>query len=459
MTTTTLDYSAPWTPLDELTEESTPDSAQFHASPITPHASPRCEVNPPVVVSALYGSLDSLIGGDHLAPVSSPALGEELLPDFTLQAKPAETTWQNDKPSPGGRTSEGAPFSEEDTAVWDALAPSSLSPELPGYHDNFQEIYSPDPPYDVADRPEDLASPGFRWEDPPEDALPGSADDSDLPWDLLLDLDETGQGTLSSSASVAATHSEAQGSWMQRPPSQPQAVNSASSSHSSLQLLPRTPSLPTAATAGPPAVIPRAFLAGFLLGVSMSSLHRGASGVRLHRTSTRRPNRLQEQRLSTPPEEDDDVVFVKSRRKRPLSADDSYPVKRLSRASYPVKRLKPSSRVNVLLTQVIRQFHDGDRVYDFDRVTHSWRDKHDHTVLPDVRFDEGGDYKTLTVKVHPGGLSGMPVFLSWDGEEGMFRGYDIAGADRLVGRHAVEKLMRNPCKSLEINWPDLDYSL
>ena len=53
----------------------------------------------------------------------------------------------------------------------------------------------------------------------------------------------------------------------------------------------------------------------------------------------------------------------------------------------------------------------------------------------------------------------MPVLLSWDDEEGMFRGYDTAGADRLVGRHVVEKLMGDPCKSLEVDWPDLEGSL
>lgn len=48
------------------------------------------------------------------------------------------------------------------------------------------------------------------------------------------------------------------------------------------------------------------------------------------------------------------------------------------------------------------------------------------------------------------------MLLLWDKEQGMFRGYDLAGADRLVGRHNVEKLMENPCKSLEIEWLDLD---
>ena len=69
----------------------------------------------------------------------------------------------------------------------------------------------------------------------------------------------------------------------------------------------------------------------------------------------------------------------------------------------------------------------------------------------DVRFDEFGDYKTLMVTVRPGGLSGMSVLLSWDEERSMFRGYDIAGADRLVGRPVVERLMENPCRSLEID--------
>ncbi len=98
-------------------------------------------------------------------------------------------------------------------------------------------------------------------------------------------------------------------------------------------------------------------------------------------------------------------------------------------------------------------------MYNFNRATESWQDKHDSTILPDIRFDEGGHYKTLKLKVHPGGLSGMPVLLSWDEEKGAFRGYDLAGADRLVRRRDVEKLMENRCKSLEIKWPDLDHLL
>lgn len=450
--TTTPNYPAPWAwiPLDELTKGSnfpnSDDSAQSCASPITPHASPGCEVNLPVVRESC-GSLDSPTGDEHFAPAANPALLEELIPDFSLQsqAKPVETTSQNDKPSPDGPASQGAPFGEEDTAIRDALP--SLFPELTESLDDPQETYSRGPSYDVVDRPEDLVFLDFQWTDPPMDALPSPAHDSDFPGEFLLDLDETGQGTPSSRASVAATHSETQGSWMQRPASQPQAaIDSASSSHSSLQLLPRTPSLPTAATAGPPPEILRALLAGVFVGIFMSSLPRGASGVSLQRTSSRRPNRLQEQRLSTPPKEDDDVVFVESRPKRSynLSAgasDDLYPVKR-----------PRSSRANVLLTQL--QFHDRDRAYTFNRATESWRNKHDGTILRDVRFD-----KTMKVEVRPGGLSGMPVLLSWDEEEGMFRGYDTAGADRLVGRHVVEKLMGNPCKSLEVDWPDLDGSL
>lgn len=280
------------------------------------------------------------------------------------------------------------------------------------------------------------------------DVLPSLADDSDLPWELV-DLDETDQGTPSSSASVPATHSEAQGSWMQRPASQPRAaINSASPSHSSPQLLPSTPS-----PAGPPSEVLPAPLACVLVDTSMSSLPNGASGVCLHRISSRAPNRLQAQRLSAPPE-DDDVIFVRSvqrKRHHNLSAgasDDSCPVKR-----------PRSSRVNVLLTQVTRHFHDEVRVYHFNRATQSWQDKHDDTVLPDVCFGEGGDYKTLTVKVHPGGLSGMPVFLSWDEEEGMFCGYDTEKIDRRVGRQVVEELIGNPGRSLKVCWPDLDDSL
>lgn len=87
-----------------------------------------------------------------------------------------------------------------------------LFSELTESLDSFQD--SCNPSYDL---PEDLASPDFQW-GLLMDVLPGLADNSSLLWELL-ELDETGQGP--PSASVGATHSEAQIPWTQRPASQP----------------------------------------------------------------------------------------------------------------------------------------------------------------------------------------------------------------------------------------------
>lgn len=526
----TTHYPAPWawTPSDELTD--TDDSlAQSCASPVTPHASPRGEVNPPVVVS----SLDSPTG--DFAP--GPSLLEDLL-DFShqFQAKPAQATSQKDKPSLGGPIYEGASFGGEDTAIRDA--PSLLFPELAESLDKF---HSCDLPFNGCYSP-DLGYPDFEWDDP-MDVLPGPADDSDLPWEFL-ELD--GQGPPRTSASIATTDSKAQSPWMQQPASQLQAAIHTASSNSSPELPPR--SQDQQEEAQPRAEADRSNLASdvsntdfsiesfssfmapvkpcsrasdshisFLAAaaenqqssskpkkhVSWAPLphevdydldspaptssfscaspgiisHRAAgpppgiltrlacismrtSGIGLYRSYSQQLSRFHEQRPSTPPEHDDDVIFVKSvSKKRPydLSAgasDDSYPAKR---PRSPAKHPRPA-RVPVLLTQVSRQFYDGERVYKFTRATGYWQDRDDDTLLPDVRFDNVGDLTTLTLKVHPYGLNGEPVFLSWDKGEGMFCGYDIGRAYRAVGKHDVEKLMENPCQSLEIDWPELDDS-
>lgn len=169
-------------------------------------------------------------------------------------------------------------------------------------------------------------------------------------------------------------------------------------------------------------------------------------------TSSAYPSYSQQgRRLLPPPEDDDEVIFVKSvprtpkNRKRPRDpSNDAYPTKR-ARAT--------SSKINVLATQMTWHFYDGDRTYVCDRKEKSWRDEQDGTCIL-VRFDE--DYKMLTLKVHPHGLSGMPVRLSWNEEEGMFCGYDVAGAHRLVPKDVVSQLIESPGESQEIEWPQVE---
>lgn len=85
-----------------------------------------------------------------------------------------------------------------------------------------------------------------------------------------------------------------------------------------------------------------------------------------------------------------------------------------------------------------------------------WQDKVDRTQLLDC-FENGEDFKTLELKVHPYGLCRMSVLLSWNEEMGMFGGYDAgAGGYRLVGKDLVKQLTKSPRKSQEIPWPDLN---
>ena len=88
-------------------------------------------------------------------------------------------------------------------------------------------------------------------------------------------------------------------------------------------------------------------------------------------------------------------------------------------------------------------------MYGFNRAMGSRQDKHDHTILPGVHFDELGNYKRLRLRVRLCRLSGMHVLLPWDKGKGMFRGY--VGDDRLVGKRAIEKLIEKPCRNLELD--------